>query len=252
MLLYLRDASGKLISVRFQLVSTNAVTLSTTLSNVSMHEDVLMDDAAPLTENRKAGNFKTSNASINLTEGSFYRNVYFNMQETEGDKSLYSNIISVYKETEPLQKSAVLNIKPINLPTSLQSKALIVKIKNGNKIPVTSSFANDVVSGKIYSFGNYAIAVDETNPVISTINLEYDSVYNCRSVVVSTTDNLSGIKSHECFVNDVWTVSEYIQKENKIVCLIKDATLQKLSFKVIVEDSKGNSTQKEIKLSTEK
>ncbi len=246
MLLYLRDGTGKLISTRFQLTGT--ATPSLAVAGTVLHEDVIVDEAAPPIDSKKPVNYSTENSSIDIVPGTFYRNVNFWMTEGESDKNYYSNIITVYKETEPLQRSITLNIKTKNLPASLQSKALIVKIKNDIKIPIASSFDSDRVTGKITSLGNYAVVADDENPVIGAIAQEFDTLSKCKIIVVGVTDNLSGVKKYNCFINDEWAVSEYVSRENKIVCYLKKKELTKFAFKIIVEDAKGNVTEKESKL----
>ncbi len=249
MLLFLRDASGKLISVRFQLTCKASPPLSAESISAVAHEDVIMDE--PVADGKQPGkpaNYKTENAAIKLSNNSFYRNVTFTMTEEPAEKNLYSNIINVFKPTEPLHKPATLVIKPNDLPVSLQSKALIVKIDGNSYSPVLSVFENGTVTGKIMLLGKYAVTVDDAKPVIENIALTYDSVYRCQAIEVKVTDNLSGITTTNCYVNDAWIVSEYIAKENKIVCLIKDASVKKINVKVVVEDAKGNSSVKEQKI----
>jgi len=99
------------------------------------------------------------------------------------------------------------------------------------------SLSGNILSFRTRSLGDYAITYDNVPPVVKTIS--FGKKYRFR-----VTDNLSGVSSLTCSIDDKWILAEYEPKTGavwgEIPSWIKPGTYE---FKLVALDDKGNKTE---------
>ncbi|MEO5570663.1 MAG: M23 family metallopeptidase, partial [Bacteroidia bacterium] len=133
-------------------------------------------------------------------------------------KRTYSPLFSVGNETIPIHTFMNLSLKPVNLPTALFAKALIVSVdKKENKYAEESSYTNGWVTGKIRHFGKFTIAIDTIAPEIKEPAVYSDSISGKRILFTIISDNLSGIKAYRVTINGKWFLMDYDEKTGRLI-----------------------------------
>lgn len=99
------------------------------------------------------------------------------------------------------------------------------------------TLSGNVLSFRSRSLGEYAITYDNTDPVIKV--LSFGKNYRFK-----VTDNLSGVKTIKCSIDDKWILSEYEPKTSRvwgeIPAWIKPGSHK---FKIVVVDGRGNKAE---------
>jgi hypothetical protein len=95
---------------------------------------------------------------------------------------------------------------------------------------------------KTRSLGEYAIGYDDVPPTIKPIQVG-------KNYRFKVTDNLSGIKSFTCSIDDKWILAEYEPKTNIISGIIPNWIKPgEYMLKLIVEDNRNNKSRFEQKI----
>lgn len=146
----------------------------------------------------------------------------------------YFDIGSTYV---PLRKSIKVTLKPQGQYP--KDKYAVYQIyDNGYKGFEGGSWDADKVSFWTRSFGKYSILEDTIPPRITPLTL------NSNSLRFKIGDNLSGIKSFNCYVNNEWVLMNYDSKRALIWSeKLNDNKPFSGVVKLIVVDNQGNSSE---------
>jgi hypothetical protein len=184
--------------------------------------------------------------AITLPEGSLFDNLNFQYRLIDSVPPwAYSPIHVVHEETIPLAKPFNLALKPYNLPDSLTSKALIVRLeeKTNRRSSVGGTFKNGWVETNSRSFGRFCITIDTTPPVIVPLSIkDKNALTEPNRIRFRITDNLSGIDQYNGFINDEWVLFEYDAKSNTITHQFDEKLIRGKRHTILlkVSDTKGN------------
>jgi hypothetical protein len=101
------------------------------------------------------------------------------------------------------------------------------------------------VRTELRSFGVFAVSIDTIPPKITALNIPSSgSIKNNKNIQFKVTDNLSGVARYNAYLNGEWVLMEYDGKRN-LLRYYFDKRLQsgENDFKLVVSDSKNNSSQ---------
>jgi len=181
----------------------------------------------------------TENIKLDIPEGVLYSNLDFVYTESPQLPNSYSALHKVHNSLTPLFSAYSLSIKTTNLPTHLESKALIASVDGGSE---GGKFENGWVTVNTRNFGDFYVAVDTIAPTITARNLvNGKNVAAQRKIDFTISDNFSGIQSFNGYIDDKWVLMEYDSK-NRHLWHRFDSSLAKgeHTFKLIVKDWKDN------------
>lgn len=161
-------------------------------------------------------------------------------QKSSEVKDLYSAVFAIGDSSYPIQKPITLAIKGDSIPSNLRSKALLVKIKGGKLSSAGGEWSSGRVSGKIYSFGEYSIAVDTLPPTIQPLYNSAERQSGWLSFKIS--DNLAGVKLYRANINGEWALLDYDAKTGRVRHNLSDGIAKKgeNEIEVIISDGVGN------------
>ena len=194
----------------------------------------------------KENQFKKEDIEINIPAYALYDDLKFNYYKSPKSKGLYSMVHHIQDSETAIQKLCTLSLKADNLPISLQSKAVIVSIKDkGYYSYEGGSYLNGWVQTQFKTFGNFAITVDTTAPYIRPVFKAGDrsnvDLRKARIIGIKVSDNLSGIKKYHATIDDKWVLFEYDAKKSFIYYTFDSAIKPgKHSFYIEVTDDKSN------------
>ncbi len=195
-----------------------------------------------------SNSYRDEQLALTLPEGALFDDLDFHYQNTDSVPSwAFSPIHQVHTDDVPLGKPVNLAIKTMNLPDSLETKALIVKIDpSGRKNNMGGNFKNGWVETTVRSFGNYCITIDRTPPVITPLSIKgKNTLTEPNRIRFRITDNLSGIDTYTGTIDDEWVLFEYDQKSNTLTYNFDDKLIKgkRHDLKLLLVDSKNNASE---------
>ena len=167
---------------------------------------------------KEKNTFETDEIKIHIPKNSLFDTLYFKYSKSQPQFNAYSNLHHVHTIYTPLNKSYSLSIETLNLPRELSSKAFIAEIID-DKI---NSIGGEIINGHIVSesktFGDFVVLVDTIVPDIKPLS-DFNNLSN-NEIKFLITDDLSGIKSFNGYIDNKWALFEYDQKNDLLFYLI--------------------------------
>lgn len=179
--------------------------------------------------------FEKGNMSVFFPAHTFYEDFYMNFDVKD-------SVLTVHDDLVPVHSNFMVTIKD-SLATQ-RDKTFIASI-NGKRL----GYNNTKLKGNSFTtytknLGQFKLAKDLVAPKISIAKpIEGKWLTSEKAIVLSISDDLSGIKSYNGYLNGKWVLFEYESKTKKITHYFDDAYLLegKNDLKVVVTDNLGNS-----------
>ena len=194
-----------------------------------------------------SNSFEKDDIKINLPKDALYDTLYFEYAKTESIKEGFSKVHHVHNQYTPIHKSYTLSIKPDNLPEHLRNKSLIASIGNEKDelISIGGEWQDDFVTVKTRKFGKFVVVIDTISPEIIPLNIgnKKDLSY-FKSIEFKVTDDLSGIKSYNGYIDKQWVLFEYDSKNDKIFYVFDEDRLingNNHELELYIIDNKNNA-----------
>ena len=187
---------------------------------------------------KNESNFAEENMSVFFPAGTFYDdfNLNFNVQ----NDTLY-----LHDDTVPAHTNFTIEIEDHKFAESQKDKLFIASI-NGKKIGYNyTSRKENIFNTKVKTLGKFALVLDTIPPKISIAkSIEGKWLTNNKTVQLTISDGLSGVKSYNGYLNGKWILFEYDNKTKKITHDFNDGIVAEGAneLKIIVVDNLGNST----------
>jgi len=184
--------------------------------------------------------FKREDILIDIPANSLYSDLNFLYSKSAKRTDGYSEVHNVHNRMIPIHNAYSLSIK-VNpeLPAHLQSKALLVDTRGRSH---GGAYNNGFVKGNVREFGSFYVGVDTQAPVVRPLNIsENKSMTGISRINLKISDNLSGIKSFNGYIDDKWVLMEYDSKTASLWHVFEaDLAKGKHVFKLVVSDEKDN------------
>ncbi|MBC7615980.1 MAG: M23 family metallopeptidase [Pedobacter sp.] len=182
----------------------------------------------------KMNEFVNDDIKVVLPKGTLYNDLNFVYKKLPN-----SAIHQIQNTLTPLHIGFELSIKVDSSLMKYQYKALIV---NGNRASQGGYFENGYIIANPKTFGNFSIAIDTIAPTITPINIAEGRNMNSMSKInFKIRDNLSGIKSFNCYIDGKWILMEFDTKTASLWHTFDERTASgKHSLELLVTDMKDN------------
>ena len=180
--------------------------------------------------------FSKENVSVSFPENTFY-------QDFEMNFDVKDSVLQLHEDTVPAFKNFAITF--VDSTSSADDKKFIA-YHNGKKWTYcTTKYANYTFTTYQKTLGRYQLMKDITCPKISItkeINGKWISEQKDLKFIIS--DDLSGIKTYNGYLNGKWILLEYESKTKTLKHSFLDGIVDegKNDLKVIVTDNVGNST----------
>jgi len=123
---------------------------------------------------------------------------------------------------------------------------LFIAAIGDKRISYIPTFRKDnVFTAKTKTLGKFALVLDTIAPKITIAkSIEGKWISDKKSIQFTISDELSGIKSYDGYLNGNWALFEYDNKTKKITHNFSDGIVAEGAneLKIIVMDNMGNST----------
>lgn len=188
--------------------------------------------------------FGSSNAKIILPANALYFNYSVCIQPlNKTPRQSLSDLIQFGENHVAVHNACDIAIKPNNIPSQINNqKLLIVELDKGAYYNVGGKYVNGYVETSVKNFGSYFVSFDTTAPVIRVLKFNQANEFS-----FTISDNLSGIKNYNAFINDKWILMEYEPKTGVLKGKWESDNEEKTepenkhTFKLIVVDERNNT-----------
>jgi hypothetical protein len=192
---------------------------------------------------------QTDGIYLNLPPGTLYETLYMKYQTSpERSSGYYSHVHHIHNSKTPVHNYFEIGIRPtVSVPAELKSKIFVAYCEGGSITNCGGNWQDGYLRTKARAFGDYAIMVDVTPPVIRPVNFQYNMRATSKMVFkisdnVNTASNVKGL-TYEATIDGNWVLMEF-DKKTASLSLKFDDTVGKgeHEFKLVVIDAVGNET----------
>lgn len=189
----------------------------------------------------KVNEFNAEEVKVILPKGTLYNDLNFTYKKLPRPAgNAWSAVHQIHNRYVPLHIGFDLWIKGDNLPENLRSKALIVNLNGSSQ---GGSFDNGYVKATPKNFGSFYVAVDTIAPRIFPVNIsEGKNMSGLSKIFFKISDNLSGIKSFNGYIDGKWALMEFDAKSATLWHSFDERTAPgRHTLELIVVDMKENT-----------
>lgn len=183
-------------------------------------------------------NFEKENVSVFFPAGTFYDDFYMNFE-------VKNNILYLHEDIVPAHTNFTITFEDAK-SSEEDKKRMFIAVLNGNKLSyLTTKLTGNTFTCKTKTLGQFTLAKDTVAPKITIAKgIEGKWITDKKSIQLTISDDLSGIKTYNGYLNDQWVLFEYESKTKKITHTFEDKLLLEgqNKLKVVVSDNVGNST----------
>jgi Peptidase family M23 len=191
-----------------------------------------------LVKAKNESNFSKENISVFFPANTFYEDFNLNFDVKNDTLLLHSDIV-------PAHSNFTIEIEDHKF-SEVQREKLFIGTIGSSKIGYNFTFRKDsIFKINVKTLGKYALVLDTIPPKISIAKpIEGKWLSDKKSIQFTISDDLSGIKSYNGYLNGKWILFEYDNKTKKITHYFSDGIVAEGSndLKIIVVDNLGNST----------
>lgn len=185
--------------------------------------------------------FNNEDVKVILPKGTLYNDlnfIYKKLPKPQGNA--FSALHQIHNNLTPLHIGFEIWIKVDSSLSKYQNKALIV---NGNRSSQGGYFENGYIKAKPRNFGSFFIAIDTIAPSIVPVNIANGkNMSELSKMSFRISDNLSGIKSFNGYIDGKWVLMEFDTKTASLWHNFDEQTKAgKHSFELVVVDMKENT-----------
>ncbi|QPH39229.1 M23 family metallopeptidase [Pedobacter endophyticus] len=194
----------------------------------------------------KLNEFNADGVKAIFKQGTLYNDLNFTYKRlTKPAGNAFSAIHQIHNRYTPLHIGFDLWIKADDLPEELRSKALIVSSGGSSQ---GGYFEDGYIKASPRNFGSFYISTDTTPPRIIPVNIVNGKNMSALSkMIFKISDNLSGIKSFEGYIDGKWVLMEFDTKTATLWHSFDERTAAgKHSLSLVVTDMKDNVRRYEI------
>ena len=187
---------------------------------------------------KNESNFSKDNMSVFFPAETFYDDFNLNFD-------VKKDTLFLHDDTVPAHTNFTIEIED-NKFTEVQREKLFIASIDGKKIRYNSTFRKEnIFTVKVKTLGKFTLVLDAIPPKISIAkSIEGKWLSDKQSIQFTISDELSGIKSYNGYLNGKWILFEYDNKTKKITHNFSDGIVAEGAneLKIIVMDNMGNST----------
>ncbi len=187
---------------------------------------------------KNESNFSKENISVFFPANTFYED--FNLNFDVKNDTLY-----LHDDSVPAHSNFDIEIVDSKFTEAQREKLYIATIQ-GKKKGYNFTFRREnIFITKVKTLGKYALVLDTIPPKISIAkSIEGKWLSDKKTIQFTISDDLSGIKSYNGYLNGKWILFEYDNKTRKIIHNFSDGIVAEgqNELKIIVIDNMGNST----------
>lgn len=182
--------------------------------------------------------FEKDKCSVFFPAGTFYNDFNLNFDVKD-------NVLTVHDDTVPAHTNFTITMANDTFPADKKDKVFIGRIEGARVSYNTTRQKDDIYEIRVKTLGQYKLAIDTIAPVIKiSKSIEGKKLDGQKLLQVSISDNMSGVKSYNGYLNGKWILMEYDNKTGLLTHDFSDGIVAEgeNELKVVVVDNVGNSS----------
>lgn len=183
-------------------------------------------------------NFEKDNVSVYFPAGTFYDDFYLNFDVKDG-------IVFLHEDVVPAHSYFTISIEDTKSDVEDRKKMFIASLYGNKWNYNTTKLVGSTFTCKTKTLGQFQLMKDTIAPKVTVAkSIENKWLTGVKTLQLTISDDLSGVKSYNGYLNDKWVLFEYEPKTKKITHTFDDVLLLEgqNKLKVVVTDNVGNST----------
>lgn len=183
--------------------------------------------------------FALENTEVTFPEKIFYEDFYM-------DFSVKNDTVHLHNETVPVHSNYFLTIDSKKYAEDKMKKMFIGKLEGKKLDYVPTTRKGTLFTAKTRELGDFCLTEDTITPKITILKIiEGKNISKDKSISFRISDDSSGIKSFNGFLNGKWILFEYEYKQKRLTYKLTDEVkpqIGKNDLKMVVTDNVGNSS----------
>lgn len=193
----------------------------------------------------EAFRFETEDLTLQVPAGALYEDLDFHCSAVAGNGEFLSPLYLVSSHEVPLHLPCTLAIRAEGIDPTLHDRLLLVSPDKKNGISAAGgTYRDGWVTVSLREFGQFAVWLDTIPPEITPLDGQVRGDLSARqSLRFRVTDDLSGIKSCEAYIDNRWALFEYDPKNDLLTHTFDETRIgrgRSHELELYVSDSKGN------------
>lgn len=218
--------------------NTSRICIPISHSNASMVVAEKPKTSKYLVKTKRDNIFSLDNVTLTIPTNTFYDDFYM-------DFEVKNNTVKVHRDIVPAHSSFQIAFED-SISSEKDLEKMFIGYFDGKKINhYTTKRYKNTFSIYTKTLGEYQLVKDTISPEIKmSKSIEGKWISDRRTIQLTISDDLSGIKSYEGYLNGNWILLEYESKLKRLLHQFSDGVVAegKNELKVIVTDNVGNST----------
>lgn len=214
-----------------------------------VYRDSVIDATKPLVYNflipREEENMiKENDLSLYFPSAALYEDLYLYI--TRSPSEYLTDVFHIGRNTIPLHKAISVEISGGSIPVEMRDKVCLIECSNSIHISTFGGeWSENQFKAEIFSFGNYALALDTIPPTIKALQSGKD-YSNLSKISFEIEDNFSESGTakgldYQAYIDDHWVKFAYDLKSKRISHVFDmPPTSSTHQLKLIVKDDRGN------------
>ncbi len=249
---HLANGERKDIKYVIQDVSGNVSVLTFTLVGQTVINGHPPVEEARMIKYNESFSMDSLGFSVRMPAKALYANVPFHFYKEKKVESTLAHVYSFGDSHDPVHLNFEVQLQVADSLYHLNDKLFVAGVTATGKIYyLGGTLKGNVLSTTTRGFGRFSLAADTILPTIQFKSVPPTANYsNRKTLQVIIDDEMSGIRSYQCYIDDQWALFEYDAKRNllegsfkKMPFLNKNTQHQLL---VKVEDNRGNRSERKL------
>jgi hypothetical protein len=194
-------------------------------SNQSNETNDSVSNNSILMDWKEENRFEEEEIVVKIPKNALFDTLDFKYSKSDPEFKAYSGLHHVHNIYTPLQKSYSITIETKNLPDELKEKAFIAEISEEEINSIGGTVLNGHIITESNTFGDFVVLVDTISPTIDPIT-EFSNLKK-EQLSFKISDELTGIKSFNGYIDNNWALFEYDQKNDLLFYNIDSARIEK-------------------------
>lgn len=191
------------------------------------------------------------NFTYQMETGCLYEDVNTTLEELGPISNGYGPVYRLGTRSIPIQKHFYVQLPLTDIPEKYRNQAVVVSLNDDLSHP--DSWDGEILNGKVGSeikarvraMGSYTLMIDSVAPSLRVIRGVSNGVTlsSGSEIKLKMTDDLSGIQSYTCTIDNQWFLMSYDAKNDLLSVTLNDrisAGNHTMKFEAI--DDRGNGT----------
>jgi hypothetical protein len=256
---HIQVAAGETCSVKYVTkdYAGNASVLVFELHGAAYPNDIpaagFEPTSSPLIQWNRDFEFEKEGVKVRIDKGSLYKNESFYFEVDATNEKWMTPVYVIGNSEVPVHASISVSLPfPEQLPVPPEKLFVAGVTAKGHPYYIGGTLEENQITARYRGFGKFTIQADTLAPVVKLSKAPAGNNYKGRQQIdVYMQDDLSGIRSYNCYLNDQWVLFEYDAKRNRLHGF--KSQFPKLegahqTLRIVVEDNRGNLTVREFEI----